>query len=295
VGLYSYQNRSYFNNLHINNTSAEGITFLTTTRVIDTLTATNCQTRLDNLDNVTYGTLVMDNSCTPLDLLVSGTTSYFRNDSGVIGERTYNSDGTYTGVLTLADGSTMNVAGTYSSVGNVLTLYRTVPSAATLTLTYLGEDAGVTTFSVSVDGGAATTSYSYTTEAERDLAVVNAQLQTIVGTTRYFLNSKGDIGQRTYNQDGSYTGSITLANGTTFNVTGTYEIIGDQVLIDRSTPSEVAIELTYLNTDGTVMYFDVSVNGGEVFQSTSYATAEERDAAIPNDGIFPWVIMYLLN
>ena len=306
---------SNFHNLNIINTSMEGVTFQTLTRVYSTLTATSCTTPL-NLDNVTYGTLNLDGSCTPLSILVPDETLYFLNDSGVTGQRTYNNDGSYTGSLTLPDGTVLVTSGTYSIAGDVMTVNRTSPSVTSLVLTYLGEVNGVKTFTLSVDGGAESLSYSYDTQADRDNSDLdidgftdleeytagtdatdasdNPLTVAIMNKTTYFLNSTGTIGDRNYVDDGTYTGNILLANGTELIVSGTYEIEGKVVTLTRS--NGMVTVLTYISTDEGVSSFDTFFNE-EDSVSLLFDTEAERDAAYEamSNATNPAIIMYLLN
>lgn len=98
----------------------------------------------------------------------------------------------------------------------------------------------------------------------------------IVGQTRYFVNSKGDIGYRTYEKYGKYTGSITTKNGTTFTTSGTYDILGDRMTINRTSPSEETYELTYLGGESGRLNFDINSSDGEVFQAYSFGTETSR-------------------
>ena len=308
---------SHFNILEITNNSPNGVIFATAVTVTDSITANSCTVPLV-LENVTYGTLNLDGSCTPLSLLIPDTTKYFANESGVTGERTYNTNGTYTGSLTLTDGRILPVSGTYDIVGDVLTLSRTSPSVSTLVLTYQGEDAGVMSFDLSIDGGAVSQSYSYETAEARDTSDMdidgftdveeyqagtdakdasdNPLTVAIMNKTTYFYNTTGTIGDRNYVDDGTYTGNLLLTSGTTLVVDGTYEITGKILTLTRVSPSASTLVFTYLSTDARVTSFDLSINGGDVTQSYLYDTEQERDDALPSSGgVGPALIMYLLN
>lgn len=102
------------------------------------------------------------------EALVVGETKYFANSLGGKGYRNYAADGSYTGLVVGLD-----VSGTYEIVGNVLTLNRTSPSASTIILTYIGEEAGGLAFIIIVDGGEAFLTVSFATEAERDAYVAS--------------------------------------------------------------------------------------------------------------------------
>ena len=114
--------------------------------------------------------------------LLEGQTKYFANSLGGTGFRTYATDETYTGSVTLADGTTFATSGTYQIVDNVLTINRTSPSASTLVLTYLGEQAGGLGFNITVDGGAVFQAISFATEAERDVYLATLPVNSIAIT-----------------------------------------------------------------------------------------------------------------
>jgi len=104
----------------------------------------------------------------------------------------------------------------------------------------------------------------------------------IVGTTQYFVNSSGTKGYRTYSSsDNTYTGHITLANGTDFDVSGTYGIEGNVVTINRTTPNDYALtlSLTYRGDSSGAMAFDVTA-GENSSSSLSFTTEEARDTYI---------------
>ena len=61
-------------------------------------------------------------------------------------------------------------------------------------------------------------------------------------------------------------------------VGGTYNISGNALSIQRTVGGNTSITLTYLDTVAGVLKFDISVNGGATFQTSSYATAAARDA-----------------
>ena len=309
--------KSHFNILEIDNASPEGVIFVTAVVVLDSITANSCTVPLV-LDDVTYGTLNLDGSCTPLSLLIPDTTKFFANESGVIGERTYNTDLTYIGSITSTDGTTSLVSGTYTIEGDILTLSRTSPSTSILVLTYQGEDAGVLTFDLSIDGGAVSQTYSYETAEARDTSDMdldaftdieeyqagtdaldasdNSLTVAIMNKTTYFLNTTGTIGDRHYVDDNTYTGNILPTSGEAFAVDGVYVISGKTLTLTRVSPSASTLVFTYLSIDAGVTSFDLSINGGDVTQSYLYDTEQERDDAIPSSGgVSPALIMYLLN
>lgn len=116
----------------------------------------------------------------------------------------------------------------------------------------------------------------------------------IVGQTKYYLDATGETGDRSYVNDGSYTGSVTLTDGSTLAVDGIYDIIAKILTLNRISPTAMNIVLTYVNEDAGVMSFNSATNAGAESQVYFYDTAEERNAALPNK-INPAVIMYLLN
>ena len=134
-----------------------------------------------NLEEYEAGT---DPNVNPLSLAIIGQTKYFVQATGIIGDRTYDTEGTYIGSVTLTDGATLTVDGTYEIVGNILTLDRISPTSSTSVLTYLGEDEGVMGFNLVVDGGTELQSYFYDTEEERD-ATLNKMNPALI---MYLLN-----------------------------------------------------------------------------------------------------------
>lgn len=99
-----------------------------------------------------------------------------------------------------------------------------------------------------------------------------------VGKTRYFANSRGGTGERSYANDGSYIGSVTLADSTTFDVSGTYEIEGNVLTITRTSPSATTLVLTYLGQEEGGWDFAITINGGEAFETHEFQSVEDRDA-----------------
>ena len=108
-----------------------------------------------------------------------------------------------------------------------------------------------------------------------DLSTGSSDLNSlIVGKTKYYRNSKGAVGSRVYGTDGTYTGTF---EGSPVN--GTYTISDKTVNIVRTSATpNLNIKLTYLNTVDDVLNFDISVNNGETFQTSSYPSKEARDA-----------------
>lgn len=217
-----------------------------------------------------------------LSTLITGTTKYFANTLGGTGYRIYGTDGSFTGSVTLADGTTLATSGTYDIVDNVLTINRTAPSDTTLVLTYLGQEDGGLGFDITVNGGEVFETISFPTEAERDayVASLNNLDDLIRGTTKYFANTQGATGYRTYATDGSFTGSVTLADGTILATSGTYNIVDNVLTISRTSSSDVTLVLTYLGEEDGGLGFNITVNGGEVFQTISFSTEAERDAYV---------------
>lgn len=222
---------------------------------------------------------------------IIGKTKYFLNDTGTTGHRIYSADGNYTGFMTFPNGNEIDLVGTYEITGNVIEHNRTSPSELAVILTYLEtDDKGVMSFNVNIDG-TETLSYVYDLEDDRDTA-------TVVGKTKYFLNENGATGYRSYDSDGTYTGSLTLPNGTTSTLSGTYVIIGNVITHERTASEETIVVLTYLGETDGVMSFTVSINDGTESLSYVYDTVEERDTALASlngSGINPALIMYLLN
>ena len=147
-----------------------------------------------------------------------------------------------------------------------------------------------------VDGDGYTNLEEYTAGTDPQDPSSSAFSLSIEGQTKYFLNTTGAIGVRTYDADGTYTGStILISGGTPLAIEGTYTIVGNVLTLDRVTPDLVNSVLTYLSEDAGVMSFNIFIEGGAESQTYFYDTAEERDAAIPSSGVSPAVIMYLLN
>jgi len=111
-----------------------------------------------------------------------GNTIYFGTEEGITGYRTYEVDGTYTGSITSADGTTtFAVSGTYIIDDNDIGIYRETPSSATIVLLYVGEEAEGLAFTAS--GVAAA---GFQTEAERDAYVAGDTIEI----TEAMLNGK---------------------------------------------------------------------------------------------------------
>lgn len=124
----------------------------------------------------------------------------------------------------------------------------------------------------------------------------NTLALAIVGMTKYFINTIGTIGDRTYDADGTYVGTIILTGDTPQIVDGTYEIVGDVLTLNRISPSGSTSILTYLGENEGVLNFNISINGGTESQTYMYDTAQERDTAIDSsNSMNPALIMYLLN
>jgi hypothetical protein len=116
----------------------------------------------------------------------------------------------------------------------------------------------------------------------------------IVGKTKYFISTTGAIGVRTFDDDGTtYTGSITLKNGTTFVVSGTYEIEANKLTLERVDPNSFSFVFTYAGEEDGVMHFNVLINNETQAESYFYDTEEERDRALNKTN--PAVIIYLLD
>lgn len=223
-----------------------------------------------------------DSLQTDLESLIVGKTKYFVTSLGVIGSRSFATDGTYTANITTAYGTVLNTSGTYTIVNDVITINRTSPNILELVLTYIGEEAGGLGFTGSINGGELFETVSFSTEAERDayVALLQAELEaSIVGQTKYFVNSQGITGYRSYATDGSYTGELTLADGTVLAVSGTYEIAGNVLTLNRTSPNALTFIITRTSEEvaGGVVVL-VSVDGGEPTESVSFSTEAERDA-----------------
>jgi len=138
-----------------------------------------------NLQEYEAGTDPRNPNSNPFSLGIVGKTKYFANADGTIGVRSYIDDNTYTGSVTLVNGTTEAVNGTYEIVGKVLTISRLTTPASTSVLTYVGEDAGVMSFTLSIDDGAETHSFFYDTAQERDVAM---NTRSNVALILYLLN-----------------------------------------------------------------------------------------------------------
>ena len=99
--------------------------------------------------------------------------------------------------------------------------------------------------------------------------------------TKYYVSESGAIGERTFNVDGNYTGTVEI-NGTPTSVSGTYTTSGGVLTLNRTVPSAVTLVLTHVeNTVGAGEIFDISINGGTSTITFNYDTAAERDDASP--------------
>ena len=115
----------------------------------------------------------------------------------------------------------------------------------------------------------------------------------IEGKTKYFTNTKGDIGVRSFNDEGMYVGSVTSKDGTTFSIEGTYEVAGKVLTLERAYPEVASYTLTYLNEQAGVMNFTLSEEDKVDDKSYFYDTMQERDTTTQKAN--PAIIMYLLN
>ena len=218
-----------------------------------------------------------------LSTKIIGTTQYFANASGVIGYRYYADNNTYKGRITLTDSTVLNTYGTYSIDGNVVSINRESPSEYSLTLTYVGEESGGMVLTVN-SGENSTTSISFISESERDAYVTSFQERfsnRIVGSTQYFANSSGSKGYRNYSEDNTYTGRVTSSGGTVSDVSGTYSVDGNVVSINRTSPSEYSLTLTYMGEESGGMVVTVN-SGGNLSTSILFTSESERDAYLSN-------------
>lgn len=190
----------------------------------------------------------------------TGQTRYFANINGGVGYRTYNADGTYSGVV----GDT-EVGGTYSIDGNTMTLHNTLHDR-TLIFTYLGHEYEGEKFALTLDNGS-TTTYQYRTSSERSNRVADLE-NLIVGQTKNFSNSNGYTGYREYNVDGTFTGSVSSDTGTV-STSGTYLIDDTTVTINRTSPNDVTFVLNYLGSEGSSLHFNFIGLDGSIVHTIS--------------------------
>ncbi len=125
----------------------------------------------------------------------------------------------------------------------------------------------------------------------------------IVGSTKYFLDSTGEMGVRTYSvnawvegdEEKSYIGTVILTDGTIVPVEGSYLISGQTIYQGRFNPSLKSMHLDFTNEISGAMHFLDTVSGTTTI---FFDTEAERDAAIPATNTAttnPAIIMYLLN
>ena len=224
-------------------------------------------------------------------------TKYFINEVGRIGERAL-SGGSYTGVYN-TDAGDVNVTGSYYVNNNVLTLSREsstneaiIAANANIEITYAEptEFGNGEMFSVSVNGEPAIETYIYDSWSDRGDGMVAATASMkafFVNSTKYYLSDSGKIGFRTYSVDdgealppyrGTYSGDVEDVGP----VNGTYEIMGDTMVLARDTGVTTVFKQTSVSASGLSQVFDVTLylpSSTSTFVSTNYANEVDRDAA----------------
>ena len=286
---------SHFNILEIDNSSSEGVIFTTSAYVIQGLTATGCQTPL-NLTNVTVnGTITLSSSCDiPVDTDSDGVADNIDNCPVNANPNQEDIDGD--GIGDACDSANNN--GPLADNDNDGILNQDDPDDDNDGMSDIYEqdnelnslDASDANEDADNDGYSNLEEYQIGTDPQD--ASSNSLSLAVVGKTKYFLNTRGSIGHRSYVDDNIYAGIMTLSNDTEI-VNGTYVISGNTLTINRISPSASTSVLNYLGEDAGVMSFNISIDGGTESKAYFYDTPEERDAAI--NKVNPEIIMYLLN
>ena len=87
--------------------------------------------------------------------------------------------------------------------------------------------------------------------------------------------------ERSYSEDNTYTGRVTSSGGTVSDVSGTYSVDGNVVSINRTSPSEYSLTLTYMGEESGGMVVTVN-SGGNLSTSILFTSESERDAYLSN-------------
>ena len=215
---------------------------------------------------------------------------FFVNEEGITGERTY-SGGSYTGVIN-TDTADINVSGNYSVVNNVMTINRTSPDVRSFELTYASPTpfGSGEMFLASENGATAIETYSYDSDADRTTGMVDATASMrgfFPDSTKYYLSASGKVGYRTFSvvdaesvpYTGTYTGDVEGVGA----VSGTYEIMGDTMVLTRDvTGITTVFKQNSVAADGLSQVFDMTLytSTTSTFVSTNYANEVDRDAAL---------------
>ncbi len=114
-------------------------------------------------------------------------------------------------------------------------------------------------------------------EKARDFFLVDAVKNYFTGQTRYFANENGGTGVRTYNTDGTYSGT---AGGSA--VGGTYSIDGDSMTL-LNTIGDRNLVFTHMGYDYDGEKFSLNISNADGTTGSvityQYRSASDRDAA----------------
>ncbi len=96
-----------------------------------------------------------------------------------------------------------------------------------------------------------------------------------LGTTQYSINAKGVATMRTFESDGTYSGTLTIPEQDVKATTGEYRIEGDVIYLTRLTPFNSEFVVTYMShSEGEIILSSI-MNGGDPFDTYFY-TDEAR-------------------
>jgi len=114
-------------------------------------------------------------------------------------------------------------------------------------------------------------------EKARDFFLVDAVKNYFTGQTRYFANENGGTGVRTYNTDGTYSGTVGGSE-----VGGTYSIDGDSMTL-LNTIGDRNLVFTHMGYDYDGEKFSLNISNADGTTGSvityQYRSASDRDAA----------------
>ena len=99
-----------------------------------------------------------------------------------------------------------------------------------------------------------------------------------LGTTQYSINAKGVATTRTFEADGTFSGTLTIPGQDVKDITGEYSIEGDIIYLTRLTPFSAEFVVTYISHIDGEMILSSIMNGGDAFDTYFYTDEARQDA-----------------